>query len=44
VVVDGHFITSRGPGTSMEFALKLVETLMGPEAAQKVNEGVMAKL
>ena len=43
VVVDGHFITSRGPGTSLEFAIKLVETLMGPEKAQKVHEGIMAK-
>jgi 4-methyl-5(b-hydroxyethyl)-thiazole monophosphate biosynthesis len=43
VVVDGHFITSRGPGTSMEFAVKLVETLMGPETATKVNEGLLAK-
>lgn len=44
VVVDGHFITSRSPGTAMEFALKLVEVLKGPEMMEKVNEGVMAKL
>jgi 4-methyl-5(b-hydroxyethyl)-thiazole monophosphate biosynthesis len=44
VVVDGHFITSRSPGTAMEFALKLVEVLAGPEMVEKVNEGVMARL
>lgn len=42
VVVDGHFITSRSPGTAMEFALKLVEVLEGKEVVAKVNEGVMA--
>ncbi|XP_054814460.1 protein DJ-1 homolog B-like [Prosopis cineraria] len=29
VVVDGNLITSRGPGTSMEFALTIVEKLFG---------------
>jgi 4-methyl-5(b-hydroxyethyl)-thiazole monophosphate biosynthesis len=29
VVVDGPIITSRGPGTAMEFALVLVATLAG---------------
>ena len=29
VVVDGNLITSRGPGTTFEFALKLVELLCG---------------
>ena len=28
VVVDGTLVTSRGPGTAFEFALKLVEILM----------------
>jgi protein deglycase len=31
VVVDGHCVTSRGPGTALEFALKLVELLFGAE-------------
>lgn len=44
VVVDGHFITSRAPGTAIEFALKLVEVLKGKEMVKKVNEGVMARL
>jgi 4-methyl-5(b-hydroxyethyl)-thiazole monophosphate biosynthesis len=29
VVVDGHVVTSRGPGTAMEFALELIEQLLG---------------
>lgn len=29
VVVDGKVVTSRGPGTAMDFALALVELLMG---------------
>ena len=35
VVVDGKLVTSRGPGTAMEFSLKLVELLVG---AEKVTE------
>ncbi|KAJ9153523.1 hypothetical protein P3X46_026951 [Hevea brasiliensis] len=35
VVVDGNLITSRGPGTSMEFALAIVEKLFGrPKALE----------
>lgn len=44
VVIDGNWITSRSPGTSMEFAFKLVEVLKGPEMVKKVNDGVMARL
>ena len=36
VVVDGNCVTSRGPGTALEFALKLVELLYGEEKAQEV--------
>ena len=36
VVVDGRCITSRGPGTALEFALKLVEHLFGPSKAEEV--------
>lgn len=36
VVADGHCVTSRGPGTAIEFALKLVELLFGPEKASEV--------
>jgi 4-methyl-5(b-hydroxyethyl)-thiazole monophosphate biosynthesis len=36
VVVDGRCITSRAPGTAIEFALKLVEILYGEEQAREV--------
>ena len=36
VVVDGTCVTSRGPGTACEFALKLVELLYGGDKAANV--------
>ena len=36
VVVDNQMITSRGPGTSMEWALCLVEQLYGVEHAKAI--------
>ena len=44
VVVDGNIVTSRSPGTALEFALKLVEILFGTERRDTVNQGVMARL
>ena len=44
VVVDGNIVTSRSPGTALEFALKLVEILFGKDRMETVNEGVMARL
>jgi len=37
VVVDGGVITSRGPGTALDFALQLVETLEGAAARERVE-------
>ena len=37
VVIDGHIVTSRGPGTAMEFALVLVELLCGSEQRRQVE-------
>lgn len=34
---DGQILTSRGPGTSFEFALAIVEALSSPEVAQQVK-------
>ena len=41
VVRDGHIITSRGPGTAMEFALVLIETLVGKEKRCEVAKGLL---
>ena len=41
VVVDGNFITSQGPGTSMEFALAIAKRLVGEEVAAKVADGLV---
>ncbi len=40
VVTDGSIITSRGPGTAMEFALKLVEILAGPEKVSELKQAM----
>ena len=37
VVKDGTFITAKGPGVSLEFALELIACLKGSQAAQKVK-------
>lgn len=36
VVVDGHIITSQGPGTTIALALKLIELIDGAEASEQV--------
>lgn len=36
VVIDGRRVTSRGPGTAMDFALTLIELLAGSERQQVV--------
>lgn len=41
VVVDNNCITSRGPGTAMEFALKLVEILYGEQKAKEVAKSML---
>ena len=41
VCVDGRFITSRGPGTTAEFALRIVEILKGRDAADKLRKGML---
>ncbi|CAL1157541.1 unnamed protein product [Cladocopium goreaui] len=37
-VVDGNVITSQGPGTSLQFALKIVEEIYGEAKAQELAE------
>lgn len=41
VTEDGKFITSRGPGTAMDFALTLVERLAGIEKRKSVEAGLV---
>jgi protein deglycase len=41
VVRDGRIITSRGPGTAMDFALELIEILAGPEKRAEVERPLM---
>ena len=40
IVEDGKIITSRGPGTAMDFALTLVERLTGKEKRLAVEAGL----
>lgn len=37
VVVDGKVITSKGPGTSFKFALKLIDVLCGKETSDDIG-------
>ena len=41
VVQDGRVITSQGPGTTMAFALTLIEQLAGHETAKQVADGLL---
>ena len=41
VVVDGMVVTSRGPGTAMDFALTLVELLAGRAKRDQVEAGLV---
>jgi 4-methyl-5(b-hydroxyethyl)-thiazole monophosphate biosynthesis len=40
VVRDGKVITSRGPGTAIDFALELIETLAGKAKRDEVEAGL----
>ncbi|MEF2766110.1 MAG: DJ-1 family glyoxalase III [Dorea phocaeensis] len=41
VTVDGNLITSRGAGTAIAFALKLIEMLFGAEKAAEIAEAIL---
>ena len=41
VVIDGTLITSRGPGTAFEFALAIVEKLVGREKVDEISKPMM---
>lgn len=41
VVKDGKFITSRGPGTAIEFSLELVRTLKDEQTAEALRKSMI---
>lgn len=41
VVVDGNCVTSQGPGTAIEFSLKLVELLFGMTKAKQIADAML---
>lgn len=41
IIKDGKVITSRGPGTAMDFALSLIETLAGKDKRLEVEAGLV---
>lgn len=41
VVRDGKVITSRGPGTAMDFALELIDALAGKDRRQQVEQALV---
>jgi len=41
VVQDGNVLTSRGPGTAMDFALALIAVLSGAEKRQQVESALL---
>ncbi|HTL70618.1 MAG TPA: DJ-1 family glyoxalase III [Candidatus Eisenbacteria bacterium] len=43
VVGDGHLVTSRGPGTALEFSLELVRRLVDAPTADKILQATLAK-
>lgn len=41
VVTDGHITTSKGPGTAVLFALRLIEILKGEEMENKIRKSII---
>lgn len=41
VAVSGQFITAKGPGVTMDFALEIITQLKGKEAAMQVAQGLI---
>ena len=43
VVKDENFITSRGPAQAIDFALAIIESLKGSEAAEEISKAILYK-
>jgi 4-methyl-5(b-hydroxyethyl)-thiazole monophosphate biosynthesis len=43
VIVDGHVITSQGPGTAVDFSLAIVEKKMGSGKANKLRQEIVVQ-
>lgn len=43
VIVDGNITTGRGPGLTIDFALKLVELIAGTAKSDEVAKGLLVK-
>jgi len=41
VIIDGRILTSRGPGTAMDFTLAIIEYLSDPATRDKVEAGLV---
>ena len=41
VLLDGNILTSKAPGTAMEFSLKIVEILIGPETVLELRRDLV---
>ncbi|MBK1645001.1 DJ-1 family protein [Thiocapsa imhoffii] len=41
VVVDGTLVTSRGPGTALDFALQLIDLLCGEDVRDQVEKALL---
>lgn len=44
VIKDGNIITSRGAGTTIPFALKIIEELKGSASANKVKDSIICTI
>lgn len=44
VSTEGHIITSKGPGTAVDFGFEILRYLKGAEYADKVKEGMLCKM
>lgn len=42
VVIDGNIITSKGPGTALNFALEIVKVLLGSEREAELRKALIA--